>query len=384
MQYYETQRAAAGSGAWTTFDSSSTNPLTATGLNPGTSYDFRQRAVDVFGNVGSYSTTASATTSTSADGNDGLIVSNYSSFDPDAAQIISLDINSSIPNWGTTGGGNVTFANETWWNGSSVPVATIFPPTVADRGSGLGGIDLWKNATKQIRQFNIRWETYVSDAFCGNNIGLPKLIIIRTYTQLQSVPTVGAERPMLFLAHMQEAGNANVDIADTLCLVPAQGTTRMFSSTNLVPGPTSADWVSGGNGPTTYGSCRQPFYYRATAGSDLGGNPILAASEIICIEMRVNVMSTADEPYGVIAYRVYRRSGGTPFERGCSWTWETGHNVGTNYIADIDTFGGGYYNNANSGAANLFTKMGRRITFGFNLQPSVGRAWIGPPQGFVQ
>jgi hypothetical protein len=62
VSYYETQRSPAGAGTWTTFDSSNTNPVTATGLSTSTAYDFRQRGVDTLGNAGTYSSTVSATT----------------------------------------------------------------------------------------------------------------------------------------------------------------------------------------------------------------------------------------------------------------------------------------------------------------------------------
>jgi uncharacterized phage protein (TIGR02218 family) len=61
--HYETQRSLAGANDWTTFNTSNTNPLTAVGLSPDTAYDFRQRAIDTIGNSGTYSNTASATTS---------------------------------------------------------------------------------------------------------------------------------------------------------------------------------------------------------------------------------------------------------------------------------------------------------------------------------
>jgi uncharacterized phage protein (TIGR02218 family) len=62
---YETQRSPAGANTWTTIDTSTTNPLTVSGLSADTAYDFRQRGVDTNGNPGSYSTTASATTEAS-------------------------------------------------------------------------------------------------------------------------------------------------------------------------------------------------------------------------------------------------------------------------------------------------------------------------------
>lgn len=316
----------------------------------------------------------------SVDGNDGLIVSNYASYDPDAAQVISLDVNSTIPNWGTYGGGNITYANESWWNGTA-PVAKMFPPTIADAGSGFGSIDFWKNASKVVRQMNIRWEYQLSSAFCANSVNHPKFIIVRSYANFNTGDQP-SYRPMMFLENMQESGNPTIDIDDTLFLCVAQNTFRMFSSTNIVPGPTTADIVDGGpTGPATYCSMRQPFYHAATSGADGVGNPILPVSEIVCLEMRINTQATTDEPNGVVAFRLYRRNGQT-FERGIAWTYHPGYPMET-YIADIDMFGGGYFNGANPSDPNLWSKMGRRITLGFNYQPLVGRAWIGPPTGFV-
>lgn len=380
VQYYETQRAAAGSGSWTTFDSSSTNPLTAAGLNAGTSYDFRQRGVDTLGNLGSFSSLASATTASSSDGNDGLVVSNYSSYDPDAASIISLDINNTIPNWGSNGGSSISFANEAWWNGTA-PVATMRPPTIGDSASGFGAIPFWKNATKAVRQLNIRGEWQCSPIFPQNSRNYPKFIIVRTYSQLNPNPSVGADRPMIQMENFLEADSAAIHLQDTIAWSITQGTFRMFSATNIIPGPTSSQIDQ--STVATYANSRQPFYIRATSGVDGGGNPILATTEIICFEMRINVMGTVDEPNGIIAYRVYRRNGQV-FERGCAWTYQAGKTINTNYIADIDNMGGGYYNVANDGDPNLWTKMGRRLTLGFNLEPTIGRYWMGPPQGFVQ
>jgi hypothetical protein len=62
---YETQRSLSGAGSWTTVDTSNTNPLTVSGLSASTAYDFRQRGIDTVGNLGTYSSTATATTSSS-------------------------------------------------------------------------------------------------------------------------------------------------------------------------------------------------------------------------------------------------------------------------------------------------------------------------------
>lgn len=313
--------------------------------------------------------------------NDGLIITDFANFDPDDAQIISVDVNDTLPFTASTGA-SVTFDDEAWWNGTT-GVCTMVPPTISDAYSGISGINLWKNATKDNKQINIRWEYMVSTAFCQDGINHPKFMILRVYPNF-SVGTPGTPmRPMLFLENMQESGNPSIDLDDTLFMCVSQGTERMFSSTNITPGPELDDRVDGGSiGPATYCSMPQPFYHRATSGTDGSGNPILASTEIVCIEQRVNVVATAGEPAGIHAVRVYRRNGQV-FERGAAWNWGTGYTL-DGYIADIDVFAGGYYNGANSADPNLWTKCGRRITFGFNLQPTVGRAWLGPPTGFVE
>jgi hypothetical protein len=315
--------------------------------------------------------------------NDGLVVSDFANYDPDDATVISLDVNSTIDSWTNNAGSSMSFADETWWSGASVPVCTLRPPTTEQSSSGFGQIDVWKGAEKEVRQTNLRWETRFSDVFCDDASQLPKLVIMRTYTQLQAIPSVEAERPMLFLQHPAIDNSPIPAVDDALIFCPAANTLRVWSSTNLTPAPTAADRIAAGEtNPGTFPDHRQPVYIRATAGTDPSGNPIYATSEYVCIEMRVNVMATASEPNGVIAMRVYFRDG-TVIERACAWTWDDTWTVDTNYIETIEQFGGGYYNAANSGASDLYTKIGRRITIATNYQPTTGRAWLGPPTGFV-
>jgi hypothetical protein len=315
--------------------------------------------------------------------NDGLVVTNFALLDTDAAQIISLDINNTLIEKTSTGAA-VTYANETWWSGASVPVATIRPPTTPDGYAGFGDINLWKNAQKVIRQLNWRLEFKVSDLFCANSTGLPKWFLMRT-ARTQSTGDSFNDRPMLYINHMNEHGSGTIDIADCLVFCPAQGTVRFYASTNVTPAATWADLNEStiAAGPIM----RQPFYLRATPGVDGSGNTIVDADEYICVEMRVNVMSTAAEPNGVIGMRIYRRAslGGLVMERACAWTYwpvSGGPQVNTNFIADVDVIGGGYFNLANDGSASRTIKIGRRMTFATNYQPTVGRAWIGPPTGF--
>ena len=313
------------------------------------------------------------------DGNDGVIFSDFSDYDFEVETgLVSFDVNSTLPNHGTLGGAIVTFDTATWWNGEEVGIVDMWPPTTGDRSSGIGPFDSWKNGTVSTKQINIRVEWQTTAEFCADTTELPKFFMVQTYPLL-STDTQTAERPMMFLAHMTGSDGGTLDIPNTLCLVPAQGTTRMFSSTNNVPAYTSADW--NGVDPGTYQNCRQSMYWRATSGTDGAGNPIIPVGEIVVIEVRVNVNSTADEPAGLIGCRIYRR-GQPTIERCCAWTWEVGHTVDQNFIAGISELGGGYYNLANVFGVNKRTRIGRRISYLLNYQPTVGRAWIGAPENF--
>jgi hypothetical protein len=351
-----------------------------TTLSLGQQRFYRVLAFDGRGNASGLSAIVSATTQSSS-GNDGLIVTNFASYDPDAAQIISLDINSTIPNWGTTAGANITFANETWWSGTA-PVATMFPPT-SERASGFGAIPFWKSATKAVRQLNFRLEFRLSDLYCSDSTGLPKFFIFRCADAL-SISAPLNWRPMIFLAHGNQ--DANLGAPNSINFTPAIGTLRTFDDRNRVPAPNTNDRIASGDStPGTHCIVPQPLYVAASAGTDSGGNPIIDADEYLCMEIRLQMMVTSDEPQGFVGYRITRRNSAiAPIERGCALTWDANYPLNTLYIADIDCCGGGYYNLGNSGSASLWTKAGRRFTIGTNIQPSLGRAWIGPPTGFVQ
>lgn len=334
--------------------------------------------------AGSYPITGlDATLSYSEEDNDGLVISDFADYDPDDAQIISVDVNNTLSEAVSTGA-SVAYATETWWNGTT-SVATIRPPTVGDGYAGFNLINFWKSGTKQVRQINIRWETRFSDLFCDDTTEMPKWIIVRTARTFDGGASL-QDRPMLYLNHLNLAEGTPVGarIDDSLVFCPAQGTVRMYSTENFTPAVlhTDQDDVDvAGNAIFP-----QPITVRATSGTDSEGNPIIDADEYLCVEMRVNVMATAAEPNGVIAMRITRQNG-TVSERACAWTYwpdpPGGVTVDTNYIADVDVMGGGYFNNANDGNTNRWVKVGRRLTFATNYQPTTGRAWLNPPSGFV-
>lgn len=318
------------------------------------------------------------------DDNDGLIVSDYANFDPDAAQIISVDVNSTLPNMDDFNGGIVTFEEASWWNGTT-GICRMRPPTTGNSRSGLAGLTtgwpLWKDASKEIRQLNFRIEALFSDLFCSSTTEYPKYFIFQIYPDLSTPPSDETKRPMIFIENGSDW--ASPAVANSLVFAPAIGTLMMHSSTNIVPAADAdARIASGNDDPGTFGTVTQPFYIRTTSGTDSVGNPIIASSEVICMEIRLQMMSTDGEPGGIVGWRVYRRNGQV-FERCCALDWDDTYAPDTYYIAGIDSFGGGYYNNGQTSDPDLWSMVGRRITHAFNYQPTVGRAWIGPPTGFV-
>jgi hypothetical protein len=320
------------------------------------------------------------------DDNDGLIITDYANYDPDAADFMSLDVNSTLPNMNGFNGGIVTFEQRQWWNGSNVNVCKMRPPTTGESRSGLGGLltgwPLSKGGTKSVRQLNFRIEALFSDLFVTEASQYPKYFIFLLKDQLSpGAPNVN-KRPMFFIAHGNQ--DSNLGVPDSIVFSPAAGTLRMYSSTDIIPAADANDRIaSGDTNPGTFATMHQPLYIRATAGSDSQGNPIIPTSEIICFEVRLQMMSTVDEPGGLIGFRIYRRNGQI-ITRCASMLWDDTYTPNTFFIDGIDSFGGGYYNNGQPTDPNKWSMVGRRISIAFNYMPTVGRAWKGPPTGFVQ
>lgn len=329
----------------------------------------------------------------STSGNDGFIVTDGRTYNSATAQVQSIDVNSVMPTR-ISGNASVTYATETWWNGTAT-VGTFKPATnISDTYCGFGGFGTWNNATRVVRQINVRWEFKLSDQHLiaplgppggpGGGTALPKWLIINTRRELTTNDAALSDRPMLFLARMNEADSNSNQVANALTSVVAQDTVRCFAATNQVPAPNYD-----ASGTTGYQN-QLVQCIRATGGTTTNGQPIVDNDEYMCVEVRVNVMGTSDEPNGVIAHRIYRRSStAAVFERATAWTNtpnESGERpiINTNYIEGIDVGGGGYYNDPSpAGDTQKWTKIGRRITIATNYQPTLGRAWLGPPEGFV-
>jgi hypothetical protein len=269
------------------------------------------------------------------------------------------------PRWNAQGSGEVS-EHEVgiWWDGGDA--LRTHPPTAEQSGSGIGALsNLWRNATLEIRELNLRFEFQAGPEYCSRTNGnLPKFVIAHSTTSMRMSADPVA-RPMLYWREVTTADNPMFNRPDTLAICPAQGTWQSWSETEYAEDGTA--W------PMQF----QPVYW-ADAADTFGGAPVLDATEIVTIEMRMISIATAEYPRGLIAVRAYRRNGDV-FERGMPWDRDPNHAVGISYIQEIQMFGGGYYNNANALHENNYTRIGGHIT----LARSCG-GWLGPRAGFVR
>lgn len=294
------------------------------------------------------------------------VVGGYAALNLADHPVYSIDMAlQDYPLWAAQGSGEVT-EHEVgiWWDGGDA--LRTHPPTVEQLGSGIGALsNLWRDATLEIRELNFRFEFQMGPEYCSRTNGnLPKFVIAHSTTSLN--PSADAvARPMLYWREIDTADNPKFNRPNTLGICPAQGTWQSWSETEYSEDGTA--W------PMQF----QPVYW-ADAADTFGGAPVLDATEIVTIEMRMIAIATAEYPRGLIAVRVYRRNGDV-FERGMPWDRDENHPVGISYIQEIQMFGGGYYNNANAFHENNYTRIGGHITLARNCG-----GWLGPRAGFVQ
>jgi hypothetical protein len=280
--------------------------------------------------------------------------------------VYSIDMTlQDYPQWTVQGSGEVK-EHEVgiWWDGGDA--LRTHPPTSEQVGSGIGALtNLWQDGSLEIRELNFRFEFQAGPEYCSRTNGnLPKFVIAHSTTTLD--PSANAvARPMLYWREVDSADNPKFNRPNTLAICPAQGTLQSWSETEYSEDGTF--W------PMQF----QPVYWADTADT-FGGAPVLDATEIVTIEMRMISIATREYPRGLIAVRVYRRNGDV-FERGMPWDRDRNHAVGISYIQEIQMFGGGYYNNANTFHENNYTRIGGHIT----LARACG-GWLGPRAGFVQ
>lgn len=315
---------------------------------------------------GSTSGTSSGDGGAGGGGPSNVTVGSYADLNLEAHAIYSIDMAlQDYPQWSAHPDSGEVRVHETgiWWDGGDA--LRSHPPTVEQRGSGIGSItNLWRDATFAIRKLNFRFEWQAGPEYCSRTNGnLPKFVIALTAPEL-SVDAKGGARPMLYWRELDSADNQKFNRPDTLAICPAQGTVQLWAESEY-------------SEETTFWPMQaQPLYFADSAGT-FQGAPIIDPSEIVTIEMRMIAISTRAHPRGLIAVRVYRRNGEF-IERGCPWDLDAPEVVDLSYLHEIQMFGGGYYNNANPHHENNFTRVGGHITLAANYD-----GWLGPRAGFV-
>lgn len=386
IQYYETQRSPAGAGSWTTFDNSNTNPLTAAGLTEATAYDFRQRAIDTVGNIGTFSTTATATTQSSTGGGVVGQVGPYSALNLATNPISSIDMSAAdysifatqgAPSMvgtptGIAGSGNSTHVASAWPLGGT-GYCRINPPTTSGFERGIYVGNLWRNASLAIQELNYRFEWRVSPNFFAYNGDGSKFSI----THVRRTLTLGSpdDRPVIFLQKCNQHGG-QYDRANTAVFGPACTTVAGYC-----PNEYGDTYVESGGTVDYYLTC--PWTYYMVNSGDSGtfqGAPKIQAGEVITIEHRLVSKAIAGYPRGLLAIRVYRENGDF-FQKGIPWNWDT--NIPLNgYMYEIQQFGMGQWNTA-PGANAEYADVGGIITIARDLstlRPDLG-GWLGRRAG---
>lgn len=385
IAYYETQRAAAGSGSWTTFDSSSTNPLTAAGLNPGTAYDFRQRGVDPLGNVGSYSETSTA--STASDGGSLGQVGSYANLNLSIHPIYSVNMalrdyflvaTQAVPfhvdtQGGIAGTGSQQHNTSGWWDGGAY--CRITPPTTDQYERSITIQNLHRSGTLSIQDFNLRFEQRfgptIASAFQTQNNGCKHALI-------QYAPTLGgtggtSSRPVFFIQPTTVSDGPQYRRNNTMAWAPAANTLPAYgdavydelfvdqggTNTSYVNGPQGGYLVDQSDGVTSF-----------------LGKPIFRCGDFLTVEYRIISAATAQYPRGLIAMRITSRDGSS-FERGIPFDYRNFFAMGQ-FLDSVTQFGCGQFNVALPTGVNNYFDIGGYFTVARNYN-----GWLGPRSGFL-
>lgn len=363
VAFYETQRSAAGANSWTTFDSSSTNPLTAAGLSAGTAYDFRQRAIDIFGNAGSYS----AVTSASTQPNSGEWADQYGTIS-ELELALSVDgrrfgvraptLAGFGPNVSVGNGGSLTYLSGASFDGAE-PAIEFRPPSVSVGGQGLYcticASSLQRGGLNNIKQMNVRWLEWIGPRYWDLSVNLrPKwsgFFISADQTAelntnrvgiFDAPNTIGTVYPCVTATTVQtynyppEGYNVNVG-ADSTKLIAIRGTNNHSL-----------------NAPQTGGG------------------------EWVCFEQVVDCMQNRGNPFGRHELRVWTRDrvANGRFLR-ISLDWDATWNFARQFIITYEGLGA-YFNGTATPHADNY-KLWSHVAFAANMGID---DLIGPPPGF--
>lgn len=358
--YYETQRSPTGAGAWTTFDSSSTNPLTAAGLSPGTTFDFRQRAIDTNGNVGTYSAISSATTQALIGDWADTYITNISSI---GALMVTPGVRvgirpTSLANVGQqlTSGNGASMSIVT--NGSFDALESavrIVPPSILVSGAGqyaswLRNLDIWNGGTINIPQLNVRWLNFFGSTYFQFSATTK---VHAVFAQDSFSPSGGARRQAVW--EDQNTG--------------AWSPYKYWGTTS-----NSFQYYPGGGIDTFPDSSK----LMQIGGSAVHGNsPPRVGNEWVCFESVVDLRQNRGNASGMNKLVMTTRDGVSRSIQSPA-NWDPAWSFTFQYVSGFEGLGF-YWNNVGTADANNYV-MHSHATF----SPSMGiNELIGPPPGFL-
>lgn len=363
VAYYETQRSAQGAGAWTTFDSSSTSPLTASGLSASTTYDFRQRAFDALGNAGSFSAVVSAATQAASSSE---TVGAASALNLATSSIYRIDSAAGAVPFFVVEGGTHSYLPTGAWDGGPCHRITPIPIGGGPTGEGMTGMGLFdlRNASLSILKLNFRWEFSFGSTWIQRLNQMTKWGVVNA----SSTPTGDRhnERPMIYLSDMDtQAGGAPAALqrSDLMAIGVASGTIKNFEP--LQAGYAGSNWPRG----------NEDFYFGPSE-TVIAGKRIVPATAWYTAEVEIIAESTAQWPNGLIRVLVWNRAGQQLTDLYCPWNWDGNWTVGNDFLTAVETIGG--YGNATTVDANTYQLLAN-FTFAANRPGQ-----LNPRAGFVQ
>lgn len=357
VAYYETQRAAAGSGSWTAFDSSNTNPLTAAGLNPGTAYDFRQRAVDVFGNVGSFSSTSTSTTQ--SDSWADVIVG----FSQMPAQLSVAGRKVGMDLTGSDFGSHADIVN-----GASVTQVSggAFDGSMAVRIRPPAGSTPNPNATYSCIMFGLDVSNGGLNDVAQGNLGFCVFYGPRYWDLAATDKLTGFEASQALGGEPQATGRAaifdNIDAGFRLWPITA---TTLQSYYNPASG------IFPASGPDA------DYLMKGSSTINHANNPPLVGSEWLYFEQEVDYRQNRGNPFGRNRLDVWARDGYIGFLE-IPLNWLSSWDFSYRYLRQIEYIGA-LWNNPSTAHVDNYLMISHPV---FSANRSKDQR-MGPPPGFL-
>jgi hypothetical protein len=236
---------------------------------------------------------------------------------------------------------------------------------VDQEATGLAVYTIANGGTFGVRRLNVGFTPKFSAGFCTGAAGAgTKWMIVNTSDTPSGVNGTG-DRPMIFLSGATVSDNPAYNDPDLICVALAQGTTQRWEWSKAV-GEAASYYYYNGDVP----------FYLGEADGTFNGKPVYGPTNTPHFEYRMEMVSSAEFPNGLLALRAYARDG-TIYQSQAPWNFDAGALVDVSYVTDIQMFGAGEYNIAPP-TAGLTAELHESTRLRANFQ-----GWMGAPEGFL-